>query len=52
VIQMLVKERFCMGTKAGSRAGLQTYGMFVSTWFANYGMFESGSTRIVRLANI
>jgi hypothetical protein len=47
---MLAKERFCIGTKAGSPAGLQTYDMFASTWFANYDMFASGLTRIVRLA--
>jgi hypothetical protein len=46
---MLAKERFCMGAKAGSPAGLQTYDMFASTWFANYDMFASGSTRIARL---
>jgi hypothetical protein len=45
---MLAKVHFCMG----KRAGLQTYDMFASTWFANYDMFASGSTRIVRLANI
>jgi hypothetical protein len=49
---MLAKERFCMDAKAGSRAGLQTYDMFASTWFANYDMFASRSTKIARLANI
>jgi hypothetical protein len=38
-----------MGAKAGPPAGLQTYDMFASTWFANYDMFASGSTRIARL---
>ena len=33
-----------MGAKAGSQAGLQTYDMFASTWFANCDMFASGST--------
>jgi hypothetical protein len=47
---MLAKERFCMGAKADSPAGLQTYDMFASTWFANYDMFASGSTWIARLA--
>ncbi len=42
--RILAKARFCMGAKAGSRAGLQTYDMFTSTWFANYDMFASGST--------
>ncbi len=41
-----------MGAKVGLRAGLQTYDMFTSTWFVNYDMFASGSTRIVRLVNI
>jgi hypothetical protein len=50
--RMLAKAHFCMGAKAGSRAGLQAFDVFVSTWFANYDMFASGSTRIVRLANI
>jgi hypothetical protein len=47
---MLAKERLCMDAKAGSPAGLQTYDMFPSTWFANYDMFASGLTRIARLA--
>jgi hypothetical protein len=47
---MLAKARFCMGAKVGSRAGLQTYEMFASTWFANYDMFASRLTRIARLA--
>jgi hypothetical protein len=47
---MLAEECFYMGAKAGSRAGLQTYDMFASMWFANYDMFASGSTRIARLA--
>jgi hypothetical protein len=47
---MLAKENFCMGAKAGSPAGLQTYDMFASMWFANYDMFASGSARIARLA--
>ncbi len=41
-----------MGAKADSQAGLQTYDMFASMWFANYDMFASGSTRIVKLASI
>jgi hypothetical protein len=41
-----------MGAKVGSGAGLQTYDMFASTWFANYDMFASGLTRIARIANI
>jgi hypothetical protein len=49
---MLAKAPFCMGAKAGSRAGLQTYDMFASTWLANYDMFASGLTRIARLAII
>jgi hypothetical protein len=49
VNRMLAKARFCMGAK---QAGLQTYDMFASTWFANYYMFASKSTRIGRLANI
>jgi hypothetical protein len=49
---MLVKTPFCMGAKAGSQAGLQTYDMFASTWFVNYDMFASGLTRNARLANI
>ncbi len=49
---MLAEARFRMGAKAGSRAGSQTYDMFVSTWFANYDMFVSKLTRIVRLAYI
>jgi hypothetical protein len=49
---MLAEARFCMGAKAGARAGLQTYDMFAITWFANYDMFASRSTRIARLANI
>jgi hypothetical protein len=52
VNQMLAKACFCMGAKAGSRAGLQTYDMFASTWFVNYDMFASGLKRIARLANI
>jgi hypothetical protein len=47
---MLAKVRFCMGAKAGSQAGLQTYDMFTSTGFANYDKFASGLTRIARLA--
>jgi hypothetical protein len=50
--QMLAEVRFRMGAKAGSQAGLQTYDMFTSMWFANYDMFESGLTRITSLANI
>jgi hypothetical protein len=50
--QMLAEERFCMGVKAGSQAGLQTYDMFMSRWFTNYDVFASRSTRITRLANI
>ncbi len=38
----------CQG---GSRDGLQTFNKFASTWFANYDMFASGSTRITRLTN-
>jgi hypothetical protein len=51
---MLAKACFCMGAKAGSQAGLQTYNydMFASTWFANYDIFANRSTRIMRLANI
>jgi hypothetical protein len=49
---MLAKARFCMGAKAGSQAGWQTYDMFASMWFANYDMFASGLTRIARLSNI
>jgi hypothetical protein len=49
---MLAEAHFCMGAKAGSRAGLQTYDMFASMWFAHYDMFASKSTRIARLANI
>ncbi len=41
-----------MGAKADSQAGLQTYDMFASMWFANYDMFASGLTKIARLANI
>ena len=29
---MLAKAHFCMGAKAGSQAGLQTYDMFASMW--------------------
>jgi hypothetical protein len=47
---MLAEACFCMGAKVGSPAGLQTYDMFASTWFANYDMFASRSTRIARLA--
>jgi hypothetical protein len=47
---MLAEACFCMGAKAGSQSGLQTYDMFASTWFANYDMFASGLTRIARLA--
>jgi hypothetical protein len=47
---MLAEACFCMGAKADSRAGLQTYDMFASTWLANYDMFASGATRIARLA--
>jgi hypothetical protein len=50
--RMLAEVRFCMGAKVDSRAGLQTYDMFASTWFANCDMFASKSTRIMRLANI
>jgi hypothetical protein len=49
---MLAEARFCMGAKAGSQAGLQTYDMFASMWFANYDMFASRLTKIARLANI
>jgi hypothetical protein len=49
---MLAEARFCMGAKADSQAGLQTYDMFASMWFANYDMFASGLTKIARLANI
>jgi hypothetical protein len=49
---MLAEACFCMGAKAGSQAGSQTYDMFASMWFANYDVFASGSTRIARLANI
>jgi hypothetical protein len=38
--------------RAGSRAGLQTYDMFMSTLFVNYDVFASRLTRIARLANI
>jgi hypothetical protein len=44
---MLAEARFCMGAKVGSRASLQTYDMFASTWFVNYDMFASRLTRIV-----
>jgi hypothetical protein len=47
---MFAEVRFCMGAKAPSPAGLQTFDMFASTWFANYDMFASQSTRIARLA--
>jgi hypothetical protein len=47
---MLAEAHLCMGAKEGSRAGLQTYDMFASRWFANYDMFASGLTRIARLA--
>jgi hypothetical protein len=50
--RMLAEARFCMGAKAGSRAGLQTYDMFASMWFANYDMFANRLTKIARLANI
>jgi hypothetical protein len=49
---MLAKVHFCMGAKAGSQAGSQTYDMFASTWIANYDMFASGLTRIAKLANL
>ncbi len=49
---MLVEVRFCVGAKACSQAGLQTFDMFASTWFANYDMFTSRLTRIAWLANI
>ena len=49
---MLAKAPFCMGAKAGSQAGLQSYDMFASTWFVKYDMFANKLTRIARLANI
>jgi hypothetical protein len=49
---MLAKVRFCMGAKAGSREGSQTFDMFASMWFANYDMSASKLTSIVRLENI
>jgi hypothetical protein len=49
---MLAEAHFCMGAQAGLRDGLHTFDMFMSTWFANYDIFASRSTRIVRLANI
>jgi hypothetical protein len=49
---MIAKVPIRMGDKAGSLAGLQTYDMFASIWFANYDMFASRLTRIARLANI
>jgi hypothetical protein len=47
---MLAEARYCMGAKVGSQAGLQTYDMFVSTWFTNYDMFANGLTQNARLA--
>jgi hypothetical protein len=49
---MLAKARFCMGAKVGSQAGLQTYDIFASTWFATMICLQVDEQGLQGLKNI